>query len=309
MRDYSKIGPKFWIGKTGKELRARGLEAQIVAMYLLTSPHANMLGLYYCPLMFIAHETGMGMEGANKGLQSCIEVGFCEYDVNTEMTWVIEMASYQIADSLAEKDLRVKGVMNEYASLPDNPYLARFYDRYGQAFLMSEKRIPQCSEQAPLKPLESQEQEQEQEQKKEQEQDGYAGASPSSAPKKNQMSVVRQNKEPAPTSATWHSYSDAYELRYRAPPVRNAKVNGQLAQLIARLGAEEAPAVAAFYVSHNNRYYINKMHSVDLLLADAEKLRTEWATGRRVTATAAQEADRLQETGDMWSRIMDEQGK
>lgn len=46
---------------------------------------------------------------------------------------------------------------------------------------------------------------------------------------------------------------------------------------------------------------------MDALLADAEKLRTEWVTGRRVTATAAWEADRLQEKGDMWRRIIEEE--
>lgn len=133
----------------------------------------------------------------------------------------------------------------------------------------------------------------------------YAEASPSSAPQKKEI-VPAKPKEQPPTNNIWRAYSDAYENRYRAPPVRNAKVNGQLAQLIARLGAEEAPGVAAFYVGHNNRYYVNKMHSVDLLLSDCEKLRTEWATGNKVTAAAAIEADRLQDAGDMWSRLIDQ---
>lgn len=164
MREYSKVGPKFWIGATGKRLRAAGMEAQIVAMYLLTSPHANMLGLYYCPTMFIAHETGIGMEGATKGLQSAIEAGFCEYDEASEVVWVIEMASYQIAESLKPNDLRVKGVHNEYMSLPSNPYLVRFYEKYKDAFCMSECRGNDSPLEAPSKPLLSQEQEQEQEQ-------------------------------------------------------------------------------------------------------------------------------------------------
>lgn len=120
------------------------------------------------------------------------------------------------------------------------------------------------------------------------------------------IAKTKSPKEPAPTHAIWQAYARAYENRYRAEPVRNAKVNGQLASLLGRLGAEEAPAVAAFYVGHSNRYYVQKMHSVDCLLADAEKLRTEWATGNRITSAAAQEADRLQDAGDMWSRIMSE---
>lgn len=171
MRDYSKVGPQFWIGKTGKALRKHGIEAQMVGLYLLTSPHANMLGLYYVPKTFIAHETGMGMEGASKGLQGCIEAGFCRYDEDSEMVWVMEMARFQIADQLKDKDLRIKGVQSEYDSLPENPYLAGFYEMYAKAFCMSSKRGEDSPLQAPSKTLPSQEQEQEQEQKQEQAQE------------------------------------------------------------------------------------------------------------------------------------------
>ena len=169
MRDYSKISPQFWIGRTGKALRNAGPEATIVALYLMTCPHANMLGLYYLPLVFVAHETGLGFEGASKGLRRAIEAGFCRYDEASEVVWVVEMARYQIADSLKDKDLRIKGVQNEYDALPENPYLSDFFERYGSAFRMDRRRdeiTPDASPfEAPSKPLESQEQEQEQEQK------------------------------------------------------------------------------------------------------------------------------------------------
>lgn len=76
--------------------------------------------------------------------------------------------------------------------------------------------------------------------------------------------------------------------------MRNATVNGQLAQLVGRLGADEAPHVAAWYVGHQNRFYVGAGHSVGVLLKDCEKLRTEWATGRQTTATQAMQADRTQ---------------
>lgn len=110
------------------------------------------------------------------------------------------------------------------------------------------------------------------------------------APKPRRLAA--EVKEPAPSTAVWNSYSDAYELRYSSEPVRNAKVNGQLAQLVARLGAQEAPHVAAFYVGHNAQFYVRDMHSVGLLLRDAEKLRTEWSTNRQMTSTKAQQADK-----------------
>ena len=56
-----------------------------------------------------------------------------------------------------------------------------------------------------------------------------------------------------------------------------------LASLLRRLPVAEAPEVAAFYVRHNAALYVRAGHAVDLLLRDAEKLRTEWATGRIIT--------------------------
>lgn len=173
MRDYAKVGPKFWIGETGKALRGHP-EAQIVATYLMTSPHANMIGLYYLPMMFLSHETGLTIEGASKGLRRCIEAGFCYHDPDSEVVWVQEMAAYQIGVDLSAQDKRCKGVQNEYDSIPANLFLSAFYDRYASHFHLTAKResrpISASPLQAPSKPLRSQEQEQEQEQEKEQEQ-------------------------------------------------------------------------------------------------------------------------------------------
>ena len=113
-------------------------------------------------------------------------------------------------------------------------------------------------------------------------------------------------KEPAPTTETWNAYAAAYERRYRVPPVRNAAVNGQLSQLVYRLGAIEAPLVAAWYVNHQNQFYVGGGHSVGLLLRDCEKLRTQWATGRQVTATQALQADKTQTNLSAFSSMIEE---
>ena len=126
MRDYGKISPSFWTGKTGKAIKAGGQEAVVVAMYLMSSPHSNMIGLYYLPMMYLAHETGMGLEGASKGLQRVCEAGFCSYDEVSEVVWVHEMARYQIADELKANDLRTKGVQREIDSVPENPLFPHF---------------------------------------------------------------------------------------------------------------------------------------------------------------------------------------
>jgi len=92
--------------------------------------------------------------------------------------------------------------------------------------------------------------------------------------------------------ATWEAYSSAYADRYGAAPVRAAKQSAQVKQVVQALGAEEAPLVAAWFVDHPAQWYVTKGHDIGLLLADITKLRTEWATGRVVTTTAARQSDR-----------------
>lgn len=104
-------------------------------------------------------------------------------------------------------------------------------------------------------------------------------ANATAAPKKPRAKV--KLKEPAPSSATWDAYANAYEARWGVMPVRNATVNGQLANFVQRVPAEEAPAIAAFFVGHRGNLYVAAKHPVNLLVRDAEKLRTDWATNDR----------------------------
>lgn len=140
MREYARISPKFWVGETGKQIRSLGAESQLLAMYLMTSPHSNMLGLYWCPINYIAHETGLTLQGASKALQRLIDCGFCDYDSDSEFVWVVEMAKYQIGDALKPTDKQSKGVQNTYDDLPRNPYLCGFYEKYSVSFCMTNKR-------------------------------------------------------------------------------------------------------------------------------------------------------------------------
>lgn len=105
---------------------------------------------------------------------------------------------------------------------------------------------------------------------------------------------------------TWAAYSAAYATRYGIEPVRNAKVNGLISKFVQAVGAQDAPDVAAFYVSLNSSWYVGKGHAVQFLLADAEKIRTEWATGTQITQTAAHQSDKLQATGSIYKKLMRE---
>lgn len=168
MRDYAKQYPSFWTNAIGKRLKSAGPAAVVVALYLETSPHSNMLGLYWLPKLYLAHETGLGVEGASEALRRVIEAGFCRYDEASEVVWVVDMAVRQLAKQLKAADNQVKSVQREYDALPENAFLSEFYDRHWKGFHLADRRTPAPENgralQGPSEPLRSQEQEQEQEQ-------------------------------------------------------------------------------------------------------------------------------------------------
>lgn len=96
------------------------------------------------------------------------------------------------------------------------------------------------------------------------------------------------------TFRTWANYAFAYRKRYAVWPVWNAKVGGQVSQLIDRLGADVAPQVAAFYLTVNDARLINDCHSLNGLLSKAEPLHTQWVTGRQINATTARQMENTQ---------------
>lgn len=115
---------------------------------------------------------------------------------------------------------------------------------------------------------------------------------------------------PGKTVETWNAYKQAYSERYQVDPLRNAKVNAQLGKLIDHVGAEEAPRVAEFYLTHNGKLYVSSGHAIDLLLRDCQKLRTEMVTGRRITrgtAKNAEHADELRAQSDRVERLLEAQ--
>lgn len=92
--------------------------------------------------------------------------------------------------------------------------------------------------------------------------------------------------------ATWDSYRNAYAARYGIQPVRNAKVNGQIKQIVQRIGYTDAPIVADFFLRLNDQFVVKRTHDLGTLLANAEGYRTQCLTGSVMTNTKAQQLDR-----------------
>lgn len=109
---------------------------------------------------------------------------------------------------------------------------------------------------------------------------------------------------PTPGSRLFSVYAEAYKMRYGANPVRNMKVNLACKRFVERLG-ENAGEVIKFYLLHNNAWYVRQGHSVECAERDAEKLHTEWLTGRKVHTTTAMQMDRSDSNTNAIQRVVE----
>ena len=171
MRDYGKLSPRFWIGDTGKEIKKRGMAVQILATYLISSPHSTMIGVYYLPMSFISHETGLSIKAAANAMHHLIELDFCTYDEEHEYIWVHNMARFQMAEKLDPKDHLVKNANTSFKAFPKLKFLQRFYDKYKTRYHLNPREGVKCTLEAPSETLSSQEQDQEHEQDQETEEE------------------------------------------------------------------------------------------------------------------------------------------
>ena len=114
-------------------------------------------------------------------------------------------------------------------------------------------------------------------------------------PKKAKAEPAGETELQAACRATWAAYACAYANRYGAAPVRNAKVNSSVKAFVMRLGHDESPAVAAFFVDRvSEAMVIRATHDFGMLLNRCESYRTQWATGNAMTQTRARQADQTE---------------
>ena len=124
------------------------------------------------------------------------------------------------------------------------------------------------------------------------------------------LTATRKKREPAvvPKSGlSWEAYASAFSERYGTEPVRNASVNAMLSKLVDRIGVEDSPQVARFYLSHNHPMYVTAGHAVSLLLRDCEKLRMEWATDHKITTQEAKSAETADNVRERIKRLTKEE--
>jgi hypothetical protein len=136
-RVYRAVFGSFWTGDTGKQLKRAGRDAQVLAAYLMTSPHGTFIGVYHLPKAYIEADTGLTASAITRELKTLRRLRFATYLDADEWVFVINAYFHQCADDEghlpAEGDNRVAGARAILGRAP-KPLQRAFAERYGPPF-------------------------------------------------------------------------------------------------------------------------------------------------------------------------------
>jgi hypothetical protein len=162
VREYAKVSPRLWTGSLGKALRGDP-QAQAMAAYLVSSPHANMIGLYHLPMAYAAADLGWTAKATEKAIAKVCASGLADYDEATERVWVKEHARHEFGDGLKLGDHRIVGIENNLKDHLNSFLVKGFLELYGLLYGLDTEGLLRGYEGA-SEGLRNQEQDQDQEQ-------------------------------------------------------------------------------------------------------------------------------------------------
>lgn len=76
-REYGSIHTRFW---TNFAMQSLSNDAKLLALYLLTGPHTNMLGCFRLPVGYISEDLNWSAQAVVKGLDELLAIDFAQYD-------------------------------------------------------------------------------------------------------------------------------------------------------------------------------------------------------------------------------------
>lgn len=116
---YTRVESRFW---QDEKMRAVSDDARHLMLYLLTSPHRNIIGLYFLPSPYACFDLGWSEERFKKGLHELLRVGCVKYDENTH---VVIVQNYLKHNPL-ENPNQVKSAIEKLDEIPQTPLFNDF---------------------------------------------------------------------------------------------------------------------------------------------------------------------------------------
>lgn len=105
-------------------MRAVSCDARYLMLYLLTSPHRNILGLYFLPAPYACFDLGWDEQRFNKGLGELLSKGCIQYDKDNHVVLIINFLKH----NPLENPNQVKSATDKLDELPKTPLMKDLYE-------------------------------------------------------------------------------------------------------------------------------------------------------------------------------------
>ncbi len=129
MRDYGKIYVSFW---TSEDTASLSPEAKLLAAYLLSGPHTNMIGCFRLPLAYPSADLRFSAETVSRGLAELSRNGFATYDEKFEWVVIHKFLKWNRMQNPNQGKAAAKLMEQIPASSTVNPILAEAFDQFGE---------------------------------------------------------------------------------------------------------------------------------------------------------------------------------
>lgn len=208
MRDYGKVHTTFWSSSTMRKLSEDG---RMLALYLLTSPHSTIAGVYRLPDGYVCEDLQWPSERVAKGFAELLANGFANRCETTKWVWICKHLEW---NALENPNQRKSAAKVAYSIPEDCSWKLEYMRVCGELLGIDQSQFANPSETVP-KGFPNQKQEQEQEQDKEP--NGSVGSADLPGDKKN----TEEGEKPGLPACPVQKVVDLYhEVLPELPKVR-----------------------------------------------------------------------------------------
>lgn len=118
---YTRVESRFW---QDEKMRAVSGDARQLMLYLLTSPHRNMIGFYFLPPPYACFDLGWDEKKFNKHMLELIKIDRISYD---DLAHVVLIYNFLKFNPL-ENPNQVKGAVARFEELPETSLKVEFFN-------------------------------------------------------------------------------------------------------------------------------------------------------------------------------------
>ena len=154
MRDYGKVHTGFWSSAT---IRALSDDGKMLALYLLTSPHSTITGVFRLPDGYVCEDIDWSIERVSEGFAELFRNGFANRCETTKFVWILKYLKFNPLENPNQR----KSASKIASTIPANCTWKPEFMRVCTHILGADNINPS---ETLSKPFLNQEQEQEQEQ-------------------------------------------------------------------------------------------------------------------------------------------------